>query len=119
MLDPDGSFSLDQPVAPGLYDVAVKASHWLNSVNVAVQVIAGQPLMLVSGRNGDIDGDNSVTVFDYGILSDYFDRSSADSDWTALGDNGFRPADADLDGDGSVSVFDYGILSDSFDLSGD
>lgn len=69
--------------------------------------------------NGDIGGDNSVTVFDYGPLSDYFDQNNTDADWYSIGSNGFAPADADFDEDGSVTVFDYGILSDNFDLWGE
>ena len=69
--------------------------------------------------NGDIDSDNAVTVFDYGILSDYFDKTSGDADWFEVGVNGFASADADLDFDGAVTVFDYGLLSDNFDQSGD
>ena len=60
--------------------------------------------------NGDIDGDNSVTVFDYDRLSAAFDASAGDAGYDAA---------ADLDGDGTVSVFDYDILSRNFDLVGD
>jgi hypothetical protein len=59
--------------------------------------------------NGDCDGDNSVTIFDYIILSDSFDKST--------GDSGFD-ARSDLDGDGTVSIFDYTYLSDNFERSG-
>ncbi len=68
---------------------------------------------------GDADDDNSITVFDYGILSDYFDKSESDADWFTIGDNGAAPVQADFDDDGAVTVFDYGILSDNFDKSGD
>ncbi len=73
----------------------------------------------VALTSGDIDGDNSVTVFDYSVLSDSFDKSSADADWNSVGGSGFAPRDADLDGDGSITVFDYSILSDAFDRTGD
>ncbi len=68
---------------------------------------------------GDIDRDNAISVFDYSILSDYFDRSSTDASWNVVGANGFRPSDADLDGDSAVTVFDYSILSTNFDQVGD
>ncbi len=68
---------------------------------------------------GDIDGDNTITVFDYSVLSDYFDLSSSSANWTKIGPNGFAPREADLDGDGAITVFDYSYLSDNFDKSGD
>lgn len=69
--------------------------------------VIGVQLNLV---NGDIDGDNAVTVFDYDLLSAAFD--------TAPGESGYLDS-ADLDGDGSVTVFDYDILSRNFDQVGD
>gem|GEM_PF-3515628 len=60
--------------------------------------------------NGDIDGDNAVTVFDFDRLSQAFDTTSGDAAWDAS---------ADLDGDGLVTVFDYDILSRNFDLVGE
>ena len=57
-------------------------------------------------------------MFDYSILSTYFDRDMTQSDWTTIGSNGFAPIDADLDGDGAITVFDYNILSDNFDMNG-
>ncbi|MBS1704882.1 MAG: DUF3466 family protein [Armatimonadetes bacterium] len=68
-------------------------------------VLAGVDLI-----NGDVDGDNSVTIFDYVALSEAFDSID--------GDPNFQP-NADLDGDGAVTVFDYLILSSSFDSIGD
>ncbi len=80
---------------------------------------AGDTTADLTPINGDIDNDNAITVFDYGVLSDYFDRNSGEPDWFDIGPNGFAPWDADLDGDGAVTVFDYGILSDNFDKNGD
>jgi hypothetical protein len=55
--------------------------------------------------NGDIDGDNEVTLFDYGILVATFGLSEQDP--------GFNP-EADLDGDTEVTLFDFGILVNHF-----
>ena len=60
--------------------------------------------------NADIDGDNSVTIFDYIDLSNSFDL--------VLGDAGYI-AGADLDGDEGVTIFDYIVLSNNFDQTGD
>lgn len=60
--------------------------------------------------NGDCDGDDVVSIFDYIQLSAAFD--------TSVGDR-FFDIRADLDGDGEVTIFDYIILSNNFDLQGD
>ncbi|MBS1705096.1 MAG: dockerin type I repeat-containing protein [Armatimonadetes bacterium] len=68
---------------------------------------------------GDIDGDDIVSIFDYLILSNYFDTSSSDQNWLSKDQDGFCPHDADIDGDGAITIFDYLILSDEFDKVGD
>ncbi|GIV18292.1 MAG: hypothetical protein KatS3mg023_0043 [Armatimonadota bacterium] len=55
--------------------------------------------------NGDIDGDNEVTLLDYGILVANLGLSEQDP--------GFNP-EADLDGDMEVTLFDFGILVNHF-----
>ena len=108
-LNADGSYSFDTAVANGAVDVAIKADHWLRSVVSATVTASGASNVDVTLTNGDVDGDNSVTVFDYGILSDAFDSAPGAGNWNAM---------ADVDGDEAVTVFDYGILSDNFDKSG-
>jgi len=116
-LDASGNYSLSTTLN-GTYDMTMKGRHWLRKreLNVVVTSNVVRNFVLI---NGDIDDDNQVTVFDYGVLSDYFDKTSADSDWATVGGNGFAPKDADVDGDDQVTVFDYGIISDSFDKTGD
>ncbi|MBS1707057.1 MAG: hypothetical protein JST40_14425 [Armatimonadetes bacterium] len=98
------------------YFVRIKHSHWLSQERF---YNAASPTALVFNLiNGDVDFDNQVTVFDYWILSDYFDMISSDANWLMVGSNGARPVDADLDGDGAVTVFDYLIISDNFDKMG-
>ncbi len=107
-LSPSGKFQI--PAPSGDYQLAVKTPTGLRkvvSVSTTGGDVTGLNLILT---NGDIDGDNVVSVFDYGRLSDSFDR--------AAGDVGFDAA-ADLDGDGAVTVFDYGLLSDAFGAFGD
>ncbi len=105
-----GNWGVPNTLSPGTYDFAFKADHWLRKRVNNVTVGTGSVRVDASMLNGDCDGDNSVTVFDYSILSDSFDKSS--------GEAGFDPA-GDLDGDGTVTVFDYSILSNNFDRSGD
>ncbi|MBS1706726.1 MAG: hypothetical protein JST40_12710 [Armatimonadetes bacterium] len=104
----------------GTYRLIGKLSHWLAVDLGNVQLSGSQNVAGIVGVsiNGDIDQDNSVSIFDYAILSDYFDHSQADSSWGLVGPNGFRPSDADLDGDGANTIFDYAILSKNFDQVG-
>ncbi|MBS1705808.1 MAG: hypothetical protein JST40_08035 [Armatimonadetes bacterium] len=105
----DGSFKFTT-TRRGQFSLAVKTSHFLRK-NVAFIIDNyGATLGNVVLLNGDVDGDNFVTIFDYLQLSTAFDSDSSSSNWD--------PA-ADLDGDGSVTIFDYLILSNNFDLGGD
>lgn len=108
-----------QTTLTGSYTVWIKGKHWLaNQAEGVVIGMAGASNVDLTLTNGDIDGDNSVTLLDYDIFSEYFDRSSGDSDWTTTGSNGFAPIEADLDGDEAVTLIDYDIFSASFDLAG-
>ncbi len=101
------------------YTLSVHGKYYLRK-NLVVDTSAG-PLTGVNFtlKTGDVDGDNAITVFDYGVLSDYFDLTSGDGNWNTVGGNGFAPKDADFDGDDAITVFDYGYLSTNFDQAGD
>ncbi|NSW80086.1 MAG: hypothetical protein HPY54_13750 [Chthonomonadetes bacterium] len=108
--DRDGNYSLW--VEPGTYEVSFKASHWLrvNLTGVTLglaEEVTGQNVTLT---NGDIDGDNEVTLFDFGALVASFGSMP--------GDEGWNP-NADLDGDEEVTLFDFGILVRNFGAIGD
>ncbi|MGQ9540264.1 MAG: hypothetical protein ACUVTY_04130 [Armatimonadota bacterium] len=109
---PDGSHSYSYllPVVPeGTYDLAFKADHWLRKVvpNVTVN---DATMVDVSLLNGDIDGDNEVTLFDFGQLVAAFGSVTYDPNWSF---------NADLDGDMEVTLFDFGILVRNFGEIGD
>lgn len=109
--DSEGYFTVAM-ASSGTYAVSVKSTHWLakNAGSVTLSgTSAYTPVGTVSLTNGDVDGDNVVSVFDYIRISDSFDK--------VLGDGGYD-AEADLDGDDVVSIFDYIILSDHFDEPG-
>lgn len=111
--DANGSFAVTRSTMtpPGTYSFFVKGPHFLQRANSVIPVSSsGAGAMFFFLRNGDVDGDNIVSVFDYIILSDAFDSTTGDA---AFVEN------ADLDGDGTVSVFDYIILSDNFDRQGE
>jgi len=115
---PAGALSITAPGA-GEWDLYFPARRPFLGKSVRVMSDGTPQTVVFDLINGDIDNDNSVTVFDYDKLSLYFDKSSVDADWSTADTDGVRPRDADLDGDLSVSVFDYDILSRNFDLTGD
>lgn len=99
-----GTWFLITPLR-GTYDVTAKASHWLRSKIGSVNITGDGAMNLnFSLVNGDVDGDNEVTVGDYGILSAQF---------------GTAGPEADLNGDGEVDIGDYSILSSNFGAVGD
>jgi uncharacterized membrane protein len=108
--DRNGNYSLW--LEPGAYEVSFKASHWLrvNLTGVTLDVaeeLTGQNVTLT---NGDIDGDNEVTLFDFGELVAAFGSMPGDENWNP---------NADLDGDEEVTLFDFGILVQNFGAIGD
>ncbi len=105
--DSSGNGSIGVPNSALKANVRIKHSHWLSQVRPYDS--ANPHTLQYNLINGDCDGDDSITVFDYSILSDSFDK--------AWGTSGYDDR-ADLDGDFVVTVFDYSILSDHFDLSG-
>ena len=108
-LDPGGNYAFT--TYSGTYDLAFKASHWLRLVVTDVQVVnADVTGVNVSLTNGDIDGDNEVTLFDFGALVAAFGSIPGDPNWNP---------DADLDGDEEVTLFDFGVLVRNFGAIGD
>lgn len=119
-IDPTGRF-VTAFAFRGTANARMVVPGWLSrrigSVTVNNDQQGGLAVALV---NGDIDRDNSVSVFDYDVLSRNFDKGVGDADWLVPDpSDGIAPLQADLDGDGSVSVFDYDILSRNFDRTGD
>ncbi|MBS1704992.1 MAG: hypothetical protein JST40_03900 [Armatimonadetes bacterium] len=106
-LDANGNFTLETNLS-GPAEILVSVGHWLRGTSG--QVTLGEPTNInFSLVNGDIDGDNAITIFDYVALSDSFDAGLESENWNPY---------ADLDGDGVVSIFDYVILSQNFDQYG-
>jgi hypothetical protein len=99
----------DGAIAPGWYDVRVKSSHWL-SRRLRGVFLPSTGSAEVSLINGDVDGDNEITLHDFGRMVQAFGTVRGDALWNA---------DADLDGDGEVTLFDFGILVSHFGLSGE
>ncbi|GIV16424.1 MAG: hypothetical protein KatS3mg022_1859 [Armatimonadota bacterium] len=107
-LSASGAYSLVAPL-DGVYDLSAKASHWLRQTLASVSV-AGGGVAHFSLVNGDIDGDNEVTLFDFGALVAAFGSMPGDANWNP---------EADLDGDEEVTLFDFGVLVSNFGAVGD
>jgi hypothetical protein len=119
-----GAFSVLVPSAVnGPVDVAIKSkSRWMRRVlaNVAV----GTTSLTATLSNGDVDGDNQVSILDYIFLSANYESTRAtvgDTAWFApsAGNGDTAPFQSDLDGDDEVSILDYLILSSNFETQGD
>lgn len=108
-LDSTGAYEFSTALT-GTYDVAAKASHWLRQVIPGVSLTGAPVTLNFTLINGDIDGDNEVSLFDFGELVAAFGSVPGDSNWNP---------NADLEGDEEVSLFDFGILVRNFGLIGD
>jgi len=105
-----GQFSFVAP-APGSYDFAFKASHWLKRLISNVTVTgSGASGLTPSLINGDINGDNTISLADFGQLKAAYGSMPGSGNWNP---------NADLDGNGSVGLSDFGILKLHYGQSGD
>ncbi|MGC8784294.1 MAG: hypothetical protein ACP5RN_07905 [Armatimonadota bacterium] len=93
----------------GTFDLSAKGSHWLRQTVTGVSLEKNAQVDFAL-TNGDIDGDNEVTLFDFGALVAAFGSVPGDVNWNP---------DADLDGDEEVTLFDFGILVRNFGTIGD
>ncbi|HTQ08486.1 MAG TPA: hypothetical protein VMI31_00295 [Fimbriimonadaceae bacterium] len=101
-LDASGNFQMATAVATGTYDITAKGPHWLrqklSSQTIGANGILGLHFSLV---NGDINGDNAISLADFGKLKLAYGSVPGNSNWNP---------NADLDGNGSVGLSDFGIL---------
>lgn len=107
-LSASGVYSLMVPL-DGVYDLSAKASHWLRQTLMGVPLV-GSGVANFSLTNGDVDGDNEVSLLDFGLLLAAFGATPGDPGWNP---------EADLDGDGEVTLVDFGVLLRAFGSTGD
>lgn len=108
-LDPAGGFVVAS-VSPDVRWISLHPPRFLRRT-VSADASGGSVLGVdVELTNGDIDGDNEVTLFDFGRLVSAFGSMPGDDNWNPY---------ADLDGDEEVTLFDFGILVSSFGAIGD
>jgi len=76
VIDEDGDFEADFDVPDGTYDVVLRIGSALPAVqrNVALQDGGAIPISFFDLLWGDIDGDNEVTLYDFGLLVRNFGR---------------------------------------------
>lgn len=128
------SYTLPIPTSlPGgdVCDIRVTfASPWLSKkfTDVNLGALNGQLTVDFSLSNGDIDGDDAVTLLDYDVFSSFFDSIADDTGTYAAPANdpffiitgsGYAPVQADLNFDNQVGLLDYDIFSANFDEVGD
>ncbi len=95
----DNTVEFESPLPPPV-TVRIGGRHVLSAR--VTGVISASPFG-VNLTNGDADGDNAVTLFDYLTLDGQF---------------GHADLMADLDDDGTVTLFDYLIVDGSFGAAG-
>jgi len=109
-LDANGNFQMATTLAAGTYDITAKGSPWLrerlSSQTLTATGISGLSYSLI---NGDINGDNTISLADFGKLKLAYGSVPGDSNWNP---------NADLDGNGSVGLSDFGILKLHYGQSG-
>ena len=101
----------------GPYRARFKGKHHISNSDV-FDIASGVGNVALTLKNGDIDNDNSITIFDYIELSLAFGKTRDDADFYTPGPSGFAPFQSDIDRDFEVTIFDYIVLSGNFDESG-
>jgi hypothetical protein len=96
----------------GTFDVHVKGTHSLQSARAGVSLTANRTadVDMKAMVEGDVDGDNCVTVSDFAIVQGMIGAHKDIPGFNAL---------ADLNGDGEVTPADVSLLRSGFDMCGD
>ncbi|MBS1704315.1 MAG: hypothetical protein JST40_00460 [Armatimonadetes bacterium] len=114
-----GTYGIRTSLPNGSYTVRFKSPRFLTISTPMSLLGTSVALPTLTLKPGDIDGDNTVTIFDYVLLSTYFDRTSDDPNWnTPVDDSLWFMAMCDLDGDNAITIFDYLLMSENFDTEG-
>lgn len=95
----------------GTFDIAIKGRTWLQNVIRNVVITSnGASGLTTSLINGDVNGDNRVTLTDYNQLAAAYRATPSSPNWNA---------NADLNGSGQVTVTDYNILARNYRRNGE
>lgn len=96
--------------SPESLRLTVEGRPFLKRTMLVSEISMGWPPKPVYLLLGDIDGDNEVTLFDFGRLVTAFGSFAGEERYDI---------DADLDGDGEISLWDFAWLVTHFGLAGD
>ena len=107
--NPSGQFSITS-IAAGTYQVAVKHPKYLQKVALVAVAEGSNPVNFGQANAGDANNDNLVTLPDFSILANSFNKSSADAGYDDR---------ADFNGDGLVTLVDFSLLASNFNTQGD
>lgn len=105
----DGQFSVPG-IAEGTYQVAVKHPKYLQKVALVAIAAGSNPVNFGQANAGDANNDNLVTLPDFSVLANTFNKSSADAGYDDR---------ADFNGDGLVTLVDFSLLASNFNTQGD
>ncbi|MGC8785580.1 MAG: hypothetical protein ACP5RN_14505 [Armatimonadota bacterium] len=87
--------------------LTIAGTPFLKRTVLVSEISSPQPVSLLLG---DIDGDNEVTLFDFGRMVAAFGSFAGEERYDI---------DADLDGDGEISLWDFSWLVANFGMVGD
>ncbi|WP_338733296.1 malectin domain-containing carbohydrate-binding protein [Mangrovimonas cancribranchiae] len=107
--DTAGNILLSSTLESGSYKILVKHPMFLQralSVTISENINETVPLLLA----GDVNNDNIVDIFDFGVLSGTFGLIEGDLDYNSS---------ADFNGDAGVFINDFGLLSGNFSVAGE
>lgn len=107
----DGSYNVQTTLLPGMRTVRFRASGRFLSKRLSVSIGEdGLDDLNWTLVNGDVTGDNVVSLADFVALRSAFGSSRGDGNWREF---------ADLNGDGAVNVQDFLILRSNFGRQGE
>ena len=109
--DPNG-VAVYSGLPEGTYDVHVKGLHSLQSARANINLSAAQSaeVDMKAQVEGDVDGDNCVTVDDFKVVQSMVGANKDTPGWNPT---------ADLNNDGRVTAEDVSLLRSGFDKCGD
>ena len=98
-------------LAPGTYDIGIKNCTALSEVNTSVTLSAGMTTVVNFGttREGDADGDDTVTGTDFSLLAGAFMSIPAYPNWNP---------NCDFNRNNAVTGKDFSLLSGNFGKAG-
>ncbi|NRB49880.1 MAG: putative Ig domain-containing protein [Saprospiraceae bacterium] len=108
--DAAGSMTITD-ITPGTYQVAVKRAGFLQRVQVITLTEGANSATIAELLAGDANGDNSVGLEDFSLLSGVFNTTNVNPE---------SPTNyVDFNGDGSTGLEDFSLLSGNFNVEGE